>query len=116
MPRTDDPDCDDDDPTIGEAQPYYVDEDDDLYGDQYGTPTLACPDEAQRKRWQLDHSDCDDELPEVNPGRTEVVGNGIDDDCSGGDAESWAAGGCSSCSASPEGARPAWLGILSRRR
>lgn len=29
--------------------------------------------------------DCRDDLPEVNPGATEVPGNGLDDDCMGGD-------------------------------
>jgi len=112
-------DCDDDDASIGEPQPYYVDGDGDLFGDEEAPPQLACPDEALRERLRLDNTDCDDDLPEVNPGRTEIVGNGVDDDCSGGDAETWAAGGCASCSATgpdQRGAPLPWPGVFRRRR
>jgi len=38
-------------------------------------------------RW-LGGGDCDDSNPNVNPGRVDTPGNGIDDDCQGGDATS----------------------------
>jgi len=39
--------------------------------------------------------DCADELPNVHPGANEIAGNGLDDDCHGGDVPSFTAIGCS---------------------
>ncbi len=62
---------------------YYLDQDGDGYGvDDAGTNTEGCglPD-----GYSLEAGDCDDGNPDVNPGATEIVGNGVDDDCVGGD-------------------------------
>jgi len=48
----------------------------DLDGDGYGNPAdPACP---------YPEEDCDDDNPDVNPGMTEIPGNGLDDDCDPG--------------------------------
>ncbi len=57
----------------------------DLDGDGYGNPaSVACPNPS---------ADCNDANPAVNPGATEVRGNGIDDDCDGQIDESTGCGG-----------------------
>ncbi len=101
-------DCDDDDPTISplgqercdgldqdcdgqvdegavDATPWYQDSDGDGAGDA-ASPTLAC---EQPAGFVADDQDCDDGEPAAAPGRVEVCGDGVDNDCSG-----FAAGPC----------------------
>ncbi|MEZ4321336.1 MAG: putative metal-binding motif-containing protein [Myxococcota bacterium] len=91
-------DCDDDDPDIHpgatEICGSNVDEDCDgtlapltgfldLDGDGWGIPApgVMCGTAGTATRT----GDCDDLEPGVNPGQVEIVGNGFDDDCVGGD-------------------------------
>ena len=41
--------------------------------------------DADGDGWSLGDGDCNDGSPEVNPWHPEIIGNGIDDDCMGGD-------------------------------
>jgi hypothetical protein len=79
-----DDDCDGgiDEPDAEDARVWYPDADSDGYGDA-SAPTRACsPLDGQVE----DSTDCNDELATVHPGATEIVGDGIDQDCSGDDA------------------------------
>ncbi|WP_396602751.1 MopE-related protein [Algibacter sp. R77976] len=71
-------DCDDMDPTINEKQQYYVDAD----GDGFGSTTieLLCVPVAPTG-YSDNNTDCDDTDENVNSSVTEIIGNGIDDDC-----------------------------------
>ncbi len=50
-------------------------------GDGYGDPESRAEFCGARDGWGLDATDCDDTNDSVNPGVTEVCGNGVDDDC-----------------------------------
>jgi len=67
------------DPCCGDAacqgDPICVPDCIDNDGDGYGDPASASCTHTEL--------DCDDDDPAVNPGATEVCGNGIDDNCSG---------------------------------
>ncbi len=68
-------------PTAVIAGCYYQDAD----GDGYGDPNVkACG--AQPAGYVADKTDCDDTNAAVNPGAVEICGDGIDNDCTGGDA------------------------------
>lgn len=108
-----DNDCD---PATGDllgAQLYYPDSDGDGHGDEEAEGSLRCPQEATEEL-SLTADDCNDEDIAVHPGAEEVMDNGVDDDCSGGDMRSYAVGGCGSCNAGR--VRIELLQILARRR
>ena len=59
---------------------FYADSDLDGYGD-VSSPLNSC---EQPSGYVLDDTDCDDTTDLAHPGRTEVCGDGIDNDCDGG--------------------------------
>ena len=75
-----DNDCDGntDDDGVG-APTWYADVDGDSYGDPASTQT-AC---GQPSGYVSDNTDCDDTRTAVNPGASEVCGDGLDNDCDG---------------------------------
>lgn len=60
---------------------YYWDEDGDNFGDP-SRPVASCS-SVPTNKLSDNNLDCDDTAPNINPGTTEVCGNGVDDNCSG---------------------------------
>ncbi|MEO0605141.1 MAG: putative metal-binding motif-containing protein, partial [Myxococcota bacterium] len=107
-----DNDCDDTvDVDAVDATVWYVDADGDGYGDA-DTTVVECD---QPTGTVAIDGDCDDDDIDISPEGKEIVGDGIDQDCDGSDAE-----GCGGCSSNGSGSS-AWialigLGVLLRRR
>lgn len=59
------------------ASTWYRDAD----GDGYGTSATSTSATSQPSGYVADKTDCNDGSAAVNPGKTEVTGNGVDDDC-----------------------------------
>jgi len=79
--NSEDDDCDgdvDEDDAI-DATTWNIDSDGDGYGDS-STTTEAC---EEPSGYVEDDTDCDDAESAVNPGETEVCGDGLDNDCDG---------------------------------
>jgi hypothetical protein len=55
----------------------------DMDGDGYGDATMMIEDCAMPEGYVMDGTDCNDADAAVNPGATEVCGNGVDDNCDG---------------------------------
>ncbi len=79
---TSEQDCDDTDPALGEAVRWYADADGDGVGGDVSI--TAC---AQPANFVAETGDCDDTEPKAAPGRDEVCGDGLDNDCLGGDED-----------------------------
>ncbi len=79
-----DDDCDglidDADPSITGGTLYYTDADNDTYGSSLSSGALYC---VQPLHTSLNNTDCNDAVFAINPGVTEVCGNGVDDNCNG---------------------------------
>ncbi|WP_282136886.1 MopE-related protein [Seonamhaeicola maritimus] len=58
---------------------YYIDGDNDSYGDENDSGTSFCSNPGVG--YSTTNDDCDDGNMDVNPGATEIPGNGLDDDC-----------------------------------
>ena len=79
-------DCNDSDPLVGAPTEWYVDADEDGFGD--GVAGVACDPESA---WTATDGDCDDDDADVNPDQTDYCGDGVDADCSG-DTDDWGPG------------------------
>jgi len=77
----DDCDGDTDEDTALDALTWYEDADD----DDYGNPAVDDDECYQPAGYVLDNTDCDDTDPDAWPGASEVVVDGVDQDCDGGD-------------------------------
>lgn len=81
-----DNDCDgliDNDDPDNLGQLWYPDADGDGFGRQ-SSPQIAC---TQPPGYVLSRNDCDDYNASIYPGATEICGDGIDQDCVGGDLQ-----------------------------
>ncbi|MBD0832008.1 MopE-related protein, partial [Aestuariibaculum sediminum] len=67
---------------------YYIDADQDGYGDTNASATMVCS-ALQPENTVTNNLDCDDTNNNINPNATEVPDNGIDEDCDGADLKTW---------------------------
>jgi hypothetical protein len=84
---TNNTDCDDNNSTINSPVTYFVDAD----GDGFGSTTTAmlCSTIAP-VGYSTNNTDCNDNNSNVNPSKTEICGNGVDDNCNGQNDENCA--------------------------
>jgi hypothetical protein len=82
---TSDQDCNDNIATVQDNMTCYRDLDSDNYG---FTPFEVCTNDCDNLAiFASLPNDCNDANNSINPGATEICGNGVDEDCSGADAE-----------------------------
>ncbi|TWO32876.1 T9SS type A sorting domain-containing protein [Seonamhaeicola sediminis] len=74
-----DGDIDDADSSVTGQTTYHTDSDGDGYGDENDSGTSFCSNPGAG--YSITNDDCNDGNIAVNPGATEIPGNGIDDDC-----------------------------------
>ncbi|MBW1763255.1 MAG: putative metal-binding motif-containing protein, partial [Deltaproteobacteria bacterium] len=75
-----DQDCDGSD-----LRTWYLDND----GDRYGDSTSSTTSNVQPTGYVADNTDCDDSDDSVYPGATEIPDDGVDQDCTGFDLQTW---------------------------
>uniref|UniRef100_UPI0037BEC5C9 putative metal-binding motif-containing protein n=1 Tax=Flavobacterium sp. TaxID=239 RepID=UPI0037BEC5C9 len=78
---TNNTDCNDANAQVWRTGSFYVDTDGDTYGT--GTAVSVCYGSATPSGYATRAGDCNDANASVNPGATEICGNGIDDNCNG---------------------------------
>jgi len=61
----------------------------DADGDNYGNPNVSQESNIQPAGYVSDNTDCDDTNASINVSATEIVDNGIDEDCDGFDLVTW---------------------------
>ncbi|WP_051238754.1 MopE-related protein [Gaetbulibacter saemankumensis] len=80
-----DNDCDglvdDNDPSVANQVTYYVDLDEDGYGDSNDAGTDYCS--SPGTGYSLTNNDCNDNVASIHPDATEIPNNGVDDNCDG---------------------------------
>ncbi|WP_297869134.1 YDG domain-containing protein, partial [uncultured Flavobacterium sp.] len=74
-------DCDDANASVWRTGDFYVDTDGDTYG--AGTAVSVCYGASTPSGYSVNNTDCNNNSSSVNPGATEICGNGIDDNCNG---------------------------------
>jgi len=74
-------DCDDTNSDVWQIGDFYVDTDGDTYGT--GEAVSLCYGATTPAGYAVVAGDCNDSSATVNPGATEICGNGIDDNCNG---------------------------------
>lgn len=62
----------------------------DADNDGYGNPAISQVNNCLLPGYSLNNTDCNDGNSAIHPGATDIVGNGIDEDCSGSDAQNLA--------------------------
>jgi hypothetical protein len=101
-------DCNDEDPELYPRQNWYLDEDSDSYG-RFGQEGVLVQCE-QPNGYVSNDQDCDDTDANVNPIASEVLSDGVDNNCDGFNAKTWFGGSGCSCSANPS--RLGWWALL----
>ncbi|MDA9089696.1 putative metal-binding motif-containing protein [Maribacter arcticus] len=76
----DNTDCSDSDPTLNPVSVWYADLDGDGFGDATSSE-IGCT--STLTNATLDNTDCNDGDPAIYPGRLEIAGDGIDNNCDG---------------------------------
>ncbi|MCP4809606.1 MAG: hypothetical protein GY913_09460, partial [Proteobacteria bacterium] len=82
-----DSDCDGDDNDINSigGSTYYYDGDEDTYGELDNTGATYCEPNETTKYTSESNDDCDDGDNTIYPGATEIIADGVDDDCDNSD-------------------------------
>jgi len=61
----------------------------DADNDTFGNPNSSQTANTQPNGYVVDNTDCDDTNPDINTSASEIVDNGVDEDCDGSDLHTW---------------------------